>query len=177
MRHIIQGGRYMRQAGADFNPYTYDDIKTIALPICHYIGATPHSGNGRSDSAGGGHAHAGLMCYQGGLWPKEYWGSSSWATSTATASMWMSSRRKARLCRESQDPDFLLTNDSWSIPLAIKCGPDGNAYLIDWYDKQICHLPQPEVWDRTNGRMYRSHTQRRSRCQPSISRKRRGPTW
>ena len=28
--HIIQGGRYQRQAGQHFNPYTYDDIKTIA---------------------------------------------------------------------------------------------------------------------------------------------------
>ncbi len=33
--HIIQGGRYQRQAGQHFNPYTYDDIKTIAdhLPL------------------------------------------------------------------------------------------------------------------------------------------------
>src|SRR5262249_37590320 len=36
-----------------------------------------------------------------------------------------------------------------------KSGPDGNVYLLDWYDKQICHLPQPEVWDRTNGRIYK----------------------
>src|SRR5262249_50692621 len=42
-----------------------------------------------------------------------------------------------------------------SIPLAIKSGPDGNVYLLDWYDQQICHLPQPEKWDRTNGRIYK----------------------
>jgi putative membrane-bound dehydrogenase-like protein len=154
MWHIIQGGRYMRQAGADFNPYTYDDIKTIALHR-HYIGATPHSGNGRSDSAGGGHAHAGLMCYQGGLWPKEY-----------TGKLFMGNLHGHRINVDvitekgsgyvaDRNPDFLLTNDSWSIPLAIKSGPDGNVYLIDWYDKQICHLPQPEVWDRTNGRIYK----------------------
>ena len=27
---MIQGGRYHRQAGNHFNPYDYDDIKTIA---------------------------------------------------------------------------------------------------------------------------------------------------
>ena len=27
--------------------------------------------------------------------------------------------------------------------------------MIDWYDKQACHLPQPEKWDRTNGRIYK----------------------
>ena len=33
--HIVQGGRYQRQAGTHFNPYTYDDIQTIAdhLPL------------------------------------------------------------------------------------------------------------------------------------------------
>jgi putative membrane-bound dehydrogenase-like protein len=154
MWHIIQGGRYQRQAGTDFNPYTYDDIKTIALHR-HYVGATPHSGNGRSDSAGGGHAHAGLMCYQGGAWPKEYNGK-----------LFMGNLHGHRInvdvitpagsgYRADRNPDFLLTNDKWSIPLAIKSGPDGNVYLIDWYDQQICHLPQPEKWDRTNGRIYK----------------------
>jgi putative membrane-bound dehydrogenase-like protein len=154
MWHIIQGGRYLRQAGTDFNPYTYDDIKTIAAHR-HYVGANPHGGNGRSDSAGGGHAHAGLMCYQGGAWPKEYHGK-----------LFMGNLHGHRLNVDvitpkgsgyvaDRNPDFLLTNDKWAIPLAIKSGPDGNVYLLDWYDKQICHLPQPEVWDRTNGRIYK----------------------
>jgi putative membrane-bound dehydrogenase-like protein len=35
--HIIQGGRYQRQAGQHFNPHTYDDIKTIARHR-HWVG-------------------------------------------------------------------------------------------------------------------------------------------
>ncbi len=35
--HVIQGGRYHRQGGQHFNPYTYDDIKTIA-DHQHYVG-------------------------------------------------------------------------------------------------------------------------------------------
>ena len=72
--HMIQGGRYERQAGQHFNTYTYDDIKTIA-DHRHYLGANPHGGNGRSDSAGGGHAHSGAMIYLGGSWPAPYAGS------------------------------------------------------------------------------------------------------
>jgi putative membrane-bound dehydrogenase-like protein len=72
--HMIQGGRFERQAGQHFNQYTYDDIKTIA-DHRHYTGANPHRGNGRSDSAGGGHAHAGAMIYLGGAWPGPYEGS------------------------------------------------------------------------------------------------------
>ncbi|MEO8353016.1 MAG: PVC-type heme-binding CxxCH protein, partial [Chthoniobacteraceae bacterium] len=62
--HVIQGGRYTRQAGPHFNPNTYDDIKTIA-DHRHYLGDNPHGGNGKSNAAGGGHAHAGLCIPQG----------------------------------------------------------------------------------------------------------------
>ena len=27
--------------------------------------------------------------------------------------------------------------------------------MIDWYDKQSCHLNNPQVWDRSNGRIYK----------------------
>ncbi|HMP80632.1 MAG TPA: c-type cytochrome, partial [Pirellulaceae bacterium] len=28
------------------------------------------------------------------------------------------------------------------------------VYLIDWYDRNACHRTNPEIWDRTNGRIY-----------------------
>jgi putative membrane-bound dehydrogenase-like protein len=154
MWHIIQGGRYQRQAGSHFNPYTYDDIKTIAVHR-HYVGANPHGGNNRSDSAGGGHAHCGLMCYQGGTWPKEYWGKLFMGNLHGHRINVDVITQKGSGYVADRNPDFLLTNDKWSIPITIKSGPDGNVYMSDWYDKQICHLPQPEMWDRTNGRIYR----------------------
>ena len=70
--HMIQGGRYMRQAGPHDDPYTYDDIQTIA-DHRHYVGDNGRTaGNGRSGDAGGGHAHAGAMIYLGGAWPDQY---------------------------------------------------------------------------------------------------------
>jgi putative membrane-bound dehydrogenase-like protein len=158
MWHIIPGGRYHRQAGSHFNPYTYADIQTIALHR-HYVGATPHAGNNRSDSAGGGHAHCGLMCYQGGTWPKEYHGKLFMGNLHGHRLNVDVIRPKGSGYEADRNPDFLLTNDRWSIPVALKSGPDGNVYLLDWYDKQICHRTEPEVWDRTNGRIYKiSHT-------------------
>ncbi len=44
--HIIPGARYERQAGQHFNPYTYDDIKTIA-DHRHYTGNQWNDGNRR----------------------------------------------------------------------------------------------------------------------------------
>jgi hypothetical protein len=33
--------------------------------------------------------------------------------------------------------------------------PDGNVYFTDWSDKQVCHKTEPEIWDRTNGRVFK----------------------
>ncbi len=152
--HVIQGGRYHRQAGAHFNPYTYDDIKTIADHL-HYLGATPHGGNERSDSSGGGHAHCGTMIYLGGAWPAEY-----------RNQMFMGNVHGRRLNVDnltpkgsgyvaSHRPDFLLANDAWARFINLRYGPDGNVYLIDWYDRQACHTGDTKIWDRTTGRIYK----------------------
>jgi putative membrane-bound dehydrogenase-like protein len=152
--HVIQGGRYERQAGPHFNPYTYDDIKTIA-DHRHYVGANPHGGNGRSDSAGGGHAHAGALIGLDSRWPKEYFGS-----------LLMNNIHGARLNRDilsprgsgfvgSHEKDFLLANDSWSQIVSIRAGFDRSMYLIDWYDKNQCHRNEDYVHDRTNGRIFK----------------------
>ncbi len=152
--HMIQGGRYERQAGPHFNTYTYDDIKTIA-DHRHYLGANPHGGNGRSDSAGGGHAHSGAMIYLGGSWPAPYQGS-----------LFMNNIHGARLNRDvltprgsgfvgSHAPDFLLANDVWSQIVSLKYGPDGGVFMIDWYDKNQCHHNQVNAHDRTNGRVFK----------------------
>jgi putative membrane-bound dehydrogenase-like protein len=151
--HIVQGGRYHRQAGQHFNPYTFADIQTIA-DHRHYVGATPHGGNNRSDSAGGGHAHCGLMCYLGGAWPKEYHGQLFMGNIHGRRINMDTLKPKGSGYVASHGPDFLLANDAWARFINMKYGPDGNVYLIDWYDKQACHRPEPEIWDRTNGRIY-----------------------
>jgi putative membrane-bound dehydrogenase-like protein len=152
--HIIQGARYQRQAGNHFNPYTYGDIQTIADHL-HWQGANPWAGNERSNDTGGGHAHCGLMCYLGGAWPKEYHGQ-----------LFMGNIHGRRLNMDILKPkgsgyvashghDFLLANDAWARFINMRYGPDGNIYLIDWYDKQACHTPNVQIWDRTNGRIYK----------------------
>ena len=154
MWHIVQGGRYNRQAGTHFNPYTFEDIPTIAVHR-HYAGSNPHAGNNRSDAAGGGHAHSGLLCYQGGLWPKEYHGKLLMGNLHGHRLNVDEIKPKGSGYVADRNPDFLLMNDRWAIPVALQASHDGNAYLSDWYDKQICHRPEPEIWDRTNGRIYK----------------------
>jgi len=152
--HVIQGGRYHRQAGEHFNKHTYQDIKTIADHV-HWVGALPHAGNNRSDAAGGGHAHAGAMIYLGDRWPAEY-----------RNQIFMNNIHGARINLDVLEPhgsglvghhgqDFLAANDAWSQILNLQTGPDGNVYMIDWYDKNQCHRYEINMHDRSNGRIFK----------------------
>lgn len=152
--HVIPNARYQRQAGEHFNKYTYDDIPTIAKHR-HWIGATPHAGNNRSDSSGGGHAHSGAMIYLGGSWPAPY-----------RDQLFMNNIHGARLNQDQltrvgsgysgdRAPDFLLANDKSSQILYFRYGPDGQVIAIDWYDAEQCHVNDPKRHDQSNGRIYR----------------------
>ncbi len=153
--HVIQGGRYQRQGGSHFNPYTYEDLKTIA-DHRHYAGARgPHAGNNLSDSEGGGHAHCGAMFYLGDAFPDAY-----------RNKLFFSNVHGARVNMDVPEPkgsgyvgrhgpDFLLANDRASQILNLRYGPDGGVYIIDWYDKQQCHTMNPAQHDRSNGRIFK----------------------
>jgi putative heme-binding domain-containing protein len=51
--------------------------------------------------------------------------------------------------------DVLYCADPAYVAVDLKYGPDGAVYFSDWVDKQHCHNPNDEIWDRGNGRMYR----------------------
>ena len=152
--HMIQGGRYIRQGG-DHPPFTYGDLQNTADHV-HWIGDRgPHAGNFRSASKGGGHAHAGAMIYLGGdNWPSQY-----------RNDIFMNSIHGSRvnideLVRKGSGyvghhgRDFLLTNDAWSQWLNFRYGPGGDVYAIDWYDKNQCHSSNPDVHDKSMGRIF-----------------------
>jgi len=153
--HVIQGARYERQGGEHYNRFTFEDIKTIADHRHYASGSGPHAGNGRSGSTGGGHAHAGAMVYLGGAWPADYRGD-----------IFMNNIHGQRINRDVLKPsgsgyigshgeDFCLSNDTWSQILNLRYGPDGQVYMIDWYDKNACHHGNVEGHDRSNGRIFK----------------------
>jgi hypothetical protein len=116
----------------------------------------PHAGNSRSDAAGGGHAHAGAMIYLGGDgWGSEY-----------RSAIFMNNihghRANVDLLQRSgsgyaatHGKDFLNANDTWSQMLNFRYGPDGSVHVIDWYDKNQCHSSNPDVHDKTLGRIFK----------------------
>ncbi len=175
--HMVQGARVTRQGGEHYCinlaeaarnaksrdprsgkpvfPYVYEDITTVANHL-HYAGNQgPHAGNGRSDAAGGGHAHAGMMAYLGASWPAEY-----------RNQLFIGNIHGQRLNVDrpvaagsgyvgEHGADFLNFNDTWSQTLNQRYDPDGSVYIIDWYDKNQCHHNRDDGHDRSNGRVYK----------------------
>ncbi len=175
--HMIQGGRLQRQGGEHFAidrgeiarnqrhrdprsrkpnfPFVYGDIQTHGDHV-HWAGDRgPHAGNARSDAAGGGHAHAGLMVYLGASWPAEYRGQ-----------ILMGNIHGQRLNVDvavprgsgyvgQHRPDFLNFNDTWSQTLHQLYDQDGSVFIIDWYDRNQCHHNREDGHDRGNGRIYK----------------------
>ncbi|MFQ5732777.1 MAG: PVC-type heme-binding CxxCH protein, partial [Planctomycetaceae bacterium] len=159
--HMIQGGRYHRQGGRHFNPHLYDDIKTIA-DHSHYVGnIREHAWWGHKPNApaptlkaGGGHAHAGAMIYLGDNWPKKYRGRIFMNNIHGNRVNSDILVRKGSGFVGKHGPDLMIANDRWYRGINLKYGPNGSVYVIDWYDKNACHRRNPEIWDRTNGRIY-----------------------
>ena len=175
--HMIQGARYERQGGEHYSvgidqiaqnerhrdlksrkpnyPYFYDHIKTIGDHV-HWAGAKgPHAGNARSDAAGGGHAHAGLLIYQGDSWPEEYRGQIFMNNIHGQRINMDIPKRKGSGYVASHGADFINFNDKWSQVLNLLTDQDGSLYMIDWYDKNQCHHNQVDGHDRSNGRIFK----------------------
>jgi len=153
--HMIQGARYQRQAGQHFNPHMYAEITQIGDHV-HWAGSQgPHAANDRSDAAGGGHAHAGLMIYLGGSFPEKYRGQ-----------LFMNNIHGQRLNMDIPErrgsgfvgrhgADFVNFNDRWSQVLNMIYDQDGSVYIVDWYDKNQCHHGNEAGHDRSNGRIFK----------------------
>jgi putative membrane-bound dehydrogenase-like protein len=165
--HIVPGGRYQRQGGQHFNPYTYADIKTIA-DHAHYAGNirdNAHWGErdagaivqNDTNAAGGGHAHCGLAIYQSGQFPDEYRGRLIFGNlhGHRLVTDYVDAHGSSFVGKHGSD--FMRSNDMHFIPVTQRVGPDGCLYVSDWSDKQVCHRGSGavEIWDRSNGRMYR----------------------
>ena len=155
LHHVIPGSRMIRQAGGHFNPYVYDDLDPIGDHV-HWVGNQgPHASNRRSGSAGGGHAHAGAMIYQGASWPEAYHGRIFMHNIHGFRANTDILERSGSGYVGRHGEDFLLTHDSWSQMLDLVYGPDGSVHVIDWYDKNQCHHGDPESHDHETGRIYR----------------------
>lgn len=155
--HVVPGAHVERMYGVDINPHAYQLIKQCADHVHWDTGETWNQvGKGISDgtsAAGGGHAHCGLLIYQGDNWPKEYRGK------VYTLNMHGRRINCDRLEREGcgyvakHDKDLAFFADPWFRGMDLITGPDGSVFIADWSDTGECH--DHDGVHRTSGRIYK----------------------
>jgi len=139
--HIIQGGRYHRQAGEHVFPNTYEDIKTIA----------DHS---HANEVDGGNAHSGLMVYLADSWPAQYRGQLVMNNIHGDRVLTDNLERKGSGFVGKHGSHFIEPHDSWSQILNFLYDQNGSVYMIDWYDQVQCHQ-QGQQTEREKGRIFK----------------------
>lgn len=156
--HVVPGAHYERMFGEDFNPHVYDLMPQTADHV-HWdtqekwvdirkIGVTP-----TTDEAGGGHAHAGLMVYQGDNWPDVYRGRVFAINFHGRRINQDVLRRQGASYTASHAPDLLRFGDPWFRGIDLLTGADGGVFVSDWSDTGECH--DDDGIHRESGRIYK----------------------
>lgn len=75
--------------------------------------------------------------------------------------------------RFEQLPDLLATDDDFFRPVAVRFGPDGCLYIVDWYNRIISHNEidrNHPARDKTRGRIWRvRHQSQKPRAIPNVA--------
>jgi putative membrane-bound dehydrogenase-like protein len=138
--HMAPGGIYVRQAGTPPHPYAYQLLPSI-VDHKHFRAA-----------------YAGVQVYQGNQYPAEYRGTILMGNIHDSAVHQDRLTPNGSSFKASFLQDFVRANDGWFRPVSTQVGPDGAAWIMDWYDKYPCYQnanADPEGVDRERGRIWR----------------------
>lgn len=109
------------------------------------------------DNHGGFTAAAGHALYTARRYPKEYWNRAAFVTEpTGHLVATFILRKDGSGFRSKNSWNLLASNDEWSGPVMAEVGPDGNVWVIDWYNFIIQHNPTPVGFKTGQGNAYES---------------------
>jgi putative membrane-bound dehydrogenase-like protein len=121
------------------------------------------------DHHGGYTAAAGHALYTARQYPKEYWNRTAFVNGPTGHLVGAFVLKPNSSDFSSTSPfNLFASDDEWSAPIMTEIGPDGNAWVIDWYNYIVQHNPTPAgfktgkgnayetpVRDKKRGRIYR----------------------
>lgn len=154
--HGIPGAYFKRMYGEHLRPNLYEYIDQHAD---HFHWDTRRAWNqerdakGVTDTAGGGHAHCGLMMYNGDNWPGKYRGEMFTVNLLGHRINQDHLERKGTGYVGRHRPDFALADDDWFRGIDLIYGNDGGVFIADWADVGECH--ENDGIHRTSGRIYK----------------------
>jgi putative membrane-bound dehydrogenase-like protein len=121
------------------------------------------------DWHGGYTAAAGHALYTARNYPPEYWNRTAFvAEPTGHLVGTFVIRQDGSGFRSSNPFNLVASDDEWTAPIMAEVGPDGNVWVLDWYNYIVQHNPTPtgfktgrgaayenDLRDKTHGRIYR----------------------
>jgi putative membrane-bound dehydrogenase-like protein len=107
------------------------------------------------DQHGGYTAAAGHSLYTARRYPKEYWNRTAFvAEPTGHLVGTFVIRREGSHFRSNNSFNLAASDDEWAAPTMAEVGPDGNVWIIDWYNYIVQHNPTPIGFKTGKGAAY-----------------------
>jgi hypothetical protein len=121
------------------------------------------------DFHGGFTAAAGHALYTARTYPREYWNRAAFVCEPTghLVDTFLIGRSGAEF-NSRNAWNLLASDDEWTAPIVAEVGPDGNVWVIDWYNYIVQHNPTPagfrtgrgsayvtDLRDKTHGRILR----------------------
>lgn len=109
------------------------------------------------DQFGGYTAGCGAALYTARNYPQPYWNRTKFVCEPTGHLVGTFTLHREGSDYSSQSPfNLLASDDEWSSPILAEVGPDGNVWVIDWYNYIIQHNPTPQGFKTGKGAAYES---------------------
>jgi uncharacterized protein len=109
------------------------------------------------DQHGGFTAAAGHALYTARNYPREYWNRTAFVcepTGHLVATFVITPDGAGFKSKNSWN--FFASHDEWTAPIMAEVGPDGNIWVLDWYNYIVQHNPTPHGFRTGRGAAYES---------------------
>jgi putative membrane-bound dehydrogenase-like protein len=109
------------------------------------------------DQFGGYTAGAGHSLYTARTYPSTWWNRTAFVCGPTGHLVGAFELRRDGADFHSTSPcNLVASDDEWSAPIMAEVGPDGNVWVLDWYNYIVQHNPTPHGFETGKGNAYES---------------------
>ncbi|MEL7497920.1 MAG: PVC-type heme-binding CxxCH protein [Planctomycetota bacterium] len=107
------------------------------------------------DCHGGYTAAAGHALYTARNYPPAYWNRTAFVCGpTGKLVGTFVIERDGAGMKSNSPTNLLASDDEWTAPIMAEVGPDGNVWVLDWYNYIVQHNPVPQGFEKGKGNAY-----------------------
>jgi putative membrane-bound dehydrogenase-like protein len=140
----------------------YESVRGWSAPVLNGIADDNHfepitEKVRQVDHHGGFTAAAGHALYTARNYPQEYWNRAAFVcepTGHLVATFVI--RPDGAGFKSKNSWNLFASNDEWTAPIMAEVGPDGNVWVLDWYNYIVQHNPTPAGFKTGRGAAYES---------------------